>query len=303
MTIADSVTNIGTGTFTGSGLNTVYMSTTNGLGLTDGTGKSLSGKTGITMVYTDSVVITKTDSTEVTVYTGVATSLDATVYTGESISAAEIKSVVINSRFITTLSNDCFEGCTGMEAITLPSSITTIGDEVFKDCTNANFTEIIIPDNVTSIGNNVFDGCSSLVTVYMSSNNGLNLTASAVTQVSGSGDVALSYGLVTISGTPTEDQTLTAVTSGISYEDGSFSYQWKRGGSDISGETNSTYVLTQTDVGTAITVTFSYTDEASLEESITSAATSSVANVNDAPTVANAISDFTVSERCKSLNN
>ena len=41
-------------------------------------------------------------------------------------------------------------------------------------------------------------------------------------------------GMVTISGTPTEDQTLTADTSGISDADGlgAFSYQWQRDGVD-----------------------------------------------------------------------
>ena len=50
VTIADSVTNIGTNTFANSALSTVYMTSTNGLGLTDGPGNTLSGKTGITMV-------------------------------------------------------------------------------------------------------------------------------------------------------------------------------------------------------------------------------------------------------------
>ena len=93
-------------------------------------------------------------------------------------------------------------------------------------------------------------------------------------------------GSVTITGTVTEDQTLTADTSGLSDGDGlgSFSYQWIRAGSDISGATSSTYALTQTDVGNAITVRVSYTDGKGTAESVTSAATSSVANVNDALT-------------------
>ena len=101
-------------------------------------------------------------------------------------------------------------------------------------------------------------------------------------------------GAVTISGTPTQGQTLTAVTSTIRDPDGpatlSFTYQWKRAGSDISGATSSTYVLVQADVDSAISVTVSYTDGEGHAESLDSDATDAVANVNDAPTGAVTIS-------------
>ena len=50
-------------------------------------------------------------------------------------------------------------------------------------------------------------------------------------------------------------------------------YQWNRDGNPIAGETNSTYTLTQADVGKAITVTAGYTDGAGNPESVTSAVT------------------------------
>ena len=99
-------------------------------------------------------------------------------------------------------------------------------------------------------------------------------------------------GLPIISGTATEGETLTADTSGISDADGpdplSFTYQWNRrdGTTDtaISGATSATYILTQGDVGEMITLTVSYTDGGSTDESLTSAPTAAVANVNDEPT-------------------
>ncbi len=95
-------------------------------------------------------------------------------------------------------------------------------------------------------------------------------------------------GAVTITGTVTQGQTLTADTSGVSDPDGPsslvFSYQWKRDGNNISSATSDTYVLTQADVGKAITVTVSWTDAHGASETLTSAATSNVANVNDRPT-------------------
>ncbi|MEX5601170.1 hypothetical protein SM763_23840, partial [Pseudophaeobacter sp. C1-32P7] len=91
-------------------------------------------------------------------------------------------------------------------------------------------------------------------------------------------------GSVVISGTASEDQTLTASNT-ISDADGlgSISYQWQRGGLDISGATGSTYTLTQADVGAVITVVASYTDGGGTSESVTSSGTSAVTNVNDAP--------------------
>src|SRR5690606_14874063 len=60
-------------------------------------------------------------------------------------------------------------------------------------------------------------------------------------------------------------------------------YQWKRGGVNIGGATGSTYTLGDDDVGETITVTISYTDGNGTLESVTSAATAAVANVNDNP--------------------
>ncbi len=93
-------------------------------------------------------------------------------------------------------------------------------------------------------------------------------------------------GAPVITGTPTEDQTLSADTSGIADGDGlgAFSYQWQRNGANIGGATGSTYVLGDADVGTNIRVIVSYTDGDGTAESLTSATVGPVANVNDAPT-------------------
>ncbi len=97
-------------------------------------------------------------------------------------------------------------------------------------------------------------------------------------------------GNVNITGTATQGQPLTASNtltdvdgipvSGI----GAISYQWRTGGAPIANATGSTYVLTQAEVGKVITVTASYSDSYGAAESKTSSATTSVANINDAPT-------------------
>ena len=75
-------------------------------------------------------------------------------------------------------------------------------------------------------------------------------------------------------------RTLTADTSGIQDQDGledaSFSYQWLGDDADIAGATGSTYTLVDADVGKAIRVRVSFTDDESNHETLTSAATDAV---------------------------
>ena len=88
-------------------------------------------------------------------------------------------------------------------------------------------------------------------------------------------------GAPTISGTVQEGQTLTADTSGIADEDGldsvTFSYQWLADGSETQDATDATYTPVVDDVGKAMSVTVSFTDDAGNEEELTSAATDAVA--------------------------
>jgi len=99
-------------------------------------------------------------------------------------------------------------------------------------------------------------------------------------------------GTPSISGTARQGETLTAETTSIADLDGlgALSLQWKRGGVNIDGATNATYQLRQADVGQAITVEASYRDGFGTDETVSSAATSAVENVNDAPTGAVTIS-------------
>ena len=92
-------------------------------------------------------------------------------------------------------------------------------------------------------------------------------------------------GDVEINGTPTEGETLTAVTSSIADPDGlgSFSYQWLRDGLNIEGANESQLTLSQADVGNQISLNLSYVDGSGATETFESVTTSSVENVNDAP--------------------
>lgn len=84
-------------------------------------------------------------------------------------------------------------------------------------------------------------------------------------------------GLPIISGIQTRGQTLSTTNgSWTGFPAPSYTYQWKRAGVDIGGETASTYLLAAADVGAAITVAVTATN-ASGSASATSAATGNIA--------------------------
>ena len=58
-----------------------------------------------------------------------------------------------------------FSGCTSLTSVTLPSSLTKIGDYSFYNCTS--LTEIVLPENVESIGYRAFCGCKVLSTITL----------------------------------------------------------------------------------------------------------------------------------------
>ena len=82
-------------------------------------------------------------------------------------------------------------------------------------------------------------------------------------------------GAPSIQGFLEDGEELTADTVGIADADGlgAFSYQWLAGGTAISGATSSTYELTSAEVGDAISLTVTFTDDEGFSESLTSAAT------------------------------
>ncbi|OSJ20792.1 DUF4082 domain-containing protein, partial [Bradyrhizobium canariense] len=98
-------------------------------------------------------------------------------------------------------------------------------------------------------------------------------------------------GTVSVSGTPTQNQILTATVSDADGVPGTVSYQWQQSAngsswSNITGATASTLTLGQAQVGSFIRATASYTDLlGSSETPVSSATATAVANVNDAGAV------------------
>ncbi len=61
---------------------------------------------------------------------------------------------------VTGIESEAFAGCTGLEAVEIPRSVTTIGDGAFDGC--SALETVTIHSTVTTIGAGAFDGCTTL---------------------------------------------------------------------------------------------------------------------------------------------
>ena len=64
---------------------------------------------------------------------------------------------------VTSIGDRAFYDCSRLTSLTIPSGVTSIGDSAFSSC--SSLTSVTIPDSVTSIGEYAFSGCSSLTSV------------------------------------------------------------------------------------------------------------------------------------------
>ena len=64
---------------------------------------------------------------------------------------------------VTSIGNSAFYKCTGLTSVTIPNSVTSIEAYAFSSC--SGLTSIEIPNSVTSIGYQAFYGCSGLTSI------------------------------------------------------------------------------------------------------------------------------------------
>lgn len=62
---------------------------------------------------------------------------------------------------VTSIGDSAFACCESLSSITIPDSVTSISNGAFACCDS--LSSITIPDSVTSIGKSAFEGCDSLV--------------------------------------------------------------------------------------------------------------------------------------------
>ena len=64
---------------------------------------------------------------------------------------------------ITSIENNAFCNCTNLKKVNIPNTITSIDYNAFCNCTNLK--KVNIPNSVTSIGNSAFSGCTGLTSI------------------------------------------------------------------------------------------------------------------------------------------
>ena len=64
---------------------------------------------------------------------------------------------------VTSIGEEAFSGCSGLTSVTIPTGVTSIGERAFSGC--SGLTSVTIPTGVTSIGSGAFYGCSGLTSV------------------------------------------------------------------------------------------------------------------------------------------
>ena len=70
---------------------------------------------------------------------------------------------------VTNIGDDAFSNCTSLESVTIPNSVTNIGDGAFFNCTSLE--SVTIPNSVTNIGDDAFSDCSSLTAINVNNKN------------------------------------------------------------------------------------------------------------------------------------
>ena len=72
-------------------------------------------------------------------------------------------SVIPTDGSVTSIGDEAFRDCTSLTSITIPDGVTSIGYSAFSDCTG--LTSITIGDSATSIGYSAFYNCTGLTSV------------------------------------------------------------------------------------------------------------------------------------------
>ena len=96
---------------------------------------------------------------------------------------------------VTTIGDNTFRDCKGLTSVTIPGSVKTIGNSAFAYCTG--LTSVTIPYSVTAIGDNAFSFCAGLTSVTIP-NSVKTIGNSAFAYCTGLTSVTIPYSVTTI---------------------------------------------------------------------------------------------------------
>lgn len=98
---------------------------------------------------------------------------------------------------VTSIGEGAFSGCTNLTSVTIPDGVTSIKNYTFSDC--YKLTAITIPDSVTTIEKNAFYHCQGLTTIMIPDN--VTSIGSSAFQYCGLTNVSIGSGVTSIGDT------------------------------------------------------------------------------------------------------
>lgn len=96
---------------------------------------------------------------------------------------------------VTSMGNFVFSGCSGLQSVTLSNNVNNIGESTFYNCTG--LTNLTIPNSVTSIGSYAFFYCNGLTSLNIP-DSVTNIDDGAFQYCSGLTSVAIPKGMTSI---------------------------------------------------------------------------------------------------------